>query len=69
MLSSKAKRYLHSTAITFITGFLLVFLPLLDTSLASGGIAKDVLVSALLAGVFAGLRATIKVVYEYLTIK
>lgn len=68
-MNSKTKRYLHSTAITFISGFLLVFLPLLDTSLAGGGITKNFLVSSVIAGVFAGLRATIKVIYEYLTIK
>lgn len=58
------KRYFVSSAISFISAFLLVFLPLVDKALEVGNLNRTVLLSASIAGGYAGLRAVIKVVWE-----
>lgn len=58
------KRYFVSSVISFISAFGLVFLPLVDKALEMGDINRTVLISASIAGGYAGLRALIKVWYE-----
>lgn len=68
-MNETTKRYLHSTAITFVAAFVIAFYPYLDqvktlSELASGGT-----LAAVDAALLAGLRAVIKLPYEFFTKK
>lgn len=64
-MSETTKRWIHSTAITFLTGFFIVFYPFLDEINTLTELFSASSLAALDAALFAGLRAVIKLPYEF----
>lgn len=60
-MSEKTKEYLLSTAITFLSGFLIVVAPALDT-LTVDSLQDGTLVGILLAGVRLGLKMAVQAI-------
>lgn len=60
-MSDKTKEYLLSTALTFLTGFLLVVAPELDT-LSLQSLQDGTLVGILLSGVRLGLKMAVQAI-------
>ena len=59
-MNTNTKRWLISTGITFLTGFILAILPQIDTITL-----ETIQNGAVLGVVFAALRAGVKAVFEY----
>jgi hypothetical protein len=65
-MTNTQKRYLVSTLETFLATFFVTFLGMLESS---ASLSKEILLSALFAGLVAGSRSIIKALREYLTKK
>lgn len=57
-------RFFHSSVVTFLTGFILEFFPLIEEAIKNGTLDEAALKGAFVGAVLVGIRAVAKVLYE-----